>query len=341
MIEKEIKDALTNWQKIIKKYQEPNSVKAVIQMLNSFLPFIGLWVLMYFSLSWSYWITLLLALVTAFFLVRVFIIQHDCGHQSFFKSKWLNVWVGYFCSFFSTIPFKYWASVHNIHHGHNGQHEFRDLGDINYLTIKEYEEKTFWGKLGYRIFRSPIVMFFITPMVYLIWYLRFPFVRMQGWGKVKRSNFINNLMVALVYGTIGYFIGWKKFILVQFPIVYLFGMIAFWFFYIQHQHEESYKTWKDNWDYLLASIKGSTFYNLPKMFHWLSGNIGYHHIHHLNSRIPNYNLEKCAKENPILSKYVTSVTFWESLKMVKYKLWDEESNRMISFREFRELKKSA
>lgn len=334
MSNQEIKHSLQNWQAIVKKYQKPSNRKAVIQILNSFLPYIGLWALIYWTIQWSYLLTILLVIVTAFFLVRIFIIQHDCGHFSFLKSRKMNHAIGLFCSFFSTIPFKYWAHVHSFHHGHNGQFEHRDLGDINFLTTEEYAKLPRWRKFFYRLFRSPIVMFFISPFIYITVSNRFPFIWLKGWSKVIRAQIYNNIFLILVYGLLAYFLGWKTFLIIQLSIVYVFGIIAFWFFYIQHQHDEGYKSWKVNWDYLIASIKGSTYYKLPKVFHWLTGNIGFHHIHHLSSRIPNYNLAKCAKENPILNEYATKVTFWQSLKYMNNKLWDERRKRMISFSEY-------
>ncbi|MEM0992690.1 MAG: fatty acid desaturase [Bacteroidota bacterium] len=333
-LDQEIKDKLKHWKKIVKKYQEPSNKKAVVQLLNSFLPFLGLWVLMYFSLRWSYWITLGLGIINCFFLVRIFIIQHDCGHQSFFKNKSWNNAVGFVCSFFSSIPYNYWSRVHSFHHGHVGQLEFRDIGDINFLTVEEFRALSLWGRFKYRVFRSPIVMFFITPMIYMGFMLRFPFNAFEGWRSVKRKQLINNLVLLTLYVGLGFLVGWKAFLMVQIPIFWFFGAVSFWFFYVQHQHEEGYMRWKENWDYLLAAIKGSTYYKLPRLFQWLTGNIGFHHIHHLNSRIPNYQLAKCAKENPILQKYTTTITFRESLKTVLNKLWDEQNCRMISFREF-------
>lgn len=333
-IDAEIKEALKNWKSIIKEYQKPSTRKAIVQILNSFLPFLGLWVLMYFSLAWSYWITLGLALINCFFLVRIFIIQHDCGHQSFLgKQKWNNV-VGFLCSFFSSIPYTYWSRVHSFHHGHVGQLEFRDIGDINFLTVEEFRALSLWGRFQYRVFRSPLVMFFITPMIYIVFYLRLPFISFKGWKNVKRSQIINNLSLLAVYVTLGFLLGWKSFLMVQIPIIWLFGVVSFWFFYVQHQHEEGYMRWKKDWDYLLAAIKGSTYYKLPRIMHWLTGNIGFHHIHHLSSRIPNYQLAKCAKENPILQKYATKLTFKDSFDTIFNKLWDEQNKRMISFKEF-------
>lgn len=336
-MDQEIKDELRDWTKIIKPYKKANHVKAIVQILNSFGPFIGLWILMYFSLDWSYWITLLLAFVNAFFLARIFIIQHDCGHQSFFQYKYLNNIVGWVSSFFSSIPYDYWARVHSYHHGHTGQLEHRDIGDINFLTVDEFRALPPYKKFFYRVFRSPIVLFFILPTIYLVWALRVQGISFKGWRSTYISQHINNILLLLVFILFGAWLGWANFLLVHIPIVYCFGTIAFWFFYIQHQHENTYMQWTKNWDFLLAAIKGASFYNLPKLFHWLTGNIGFHHIHHLSSKIPNYNLQQCAKENPILQKYVLKLSFLESLKMVFNKLWDEEQQRMISFREYYQL----
>ncbi len=330
----EIKAVLKNWPKIVERYQRPNSKKAVIQILNSFLPFLAIWAVMYWSLSISYWLTLGLATLNAFFLVRIFIIQHDCGHQSFLKSKQWNNRIGFVCSFISLIPYQYWAKSHNFHHAHNGELEVRDIGDVDLFTVKEYKALSKGKRLKYRLYRTPIVMFLLGPLYYLLIHNRFPFIKMKGWEVARRSLRKSNVLLILFYVSMGFLLGWKSFLMVQLPIVVFFAVIAIWFFYVQHQHEESYKQWKENWEYLLSAIQGSTYYKLPKVFQWLTGNIGIHHIHHLSSLIPNYNLEKCNKENPILEKYVTVLTFRSSLKCIWMKLWDEEQQKMISFRDF-------
>lgn len=345
--EKEIKLKLKNWGRIIRQYQKPSKTKAIIQLLNSFLPFVGIWVLMYFSYNYSYILTFFLGIINAFFLVRIFIIQHDCGHQSFFKSRKWNNLIGTVCSFFSTIPFKYWASIHSFHHSHTGQLEHRDIGDIDFLTVDEYRNKSKWGKFRYRLFRNPLVLFGFVPVIYFTISNRLPTIKkesLKGFS-IKRINkdriaqLLNNIALASIYIGLGYAVGWTQFILIQLPIIFAFMVISFWFFYVQHQHEETYMRWQGNWDYLLAAIQGATYYKLPKMFQWLTGNIGYHHIHHLSSGIPNYNLGKCAKENPILQEFVTEIKFLQSLKLMFHKLWDEDSQRMISFREYRKLEK--
>ena len=335
----EIQESLKNWKEIIRQYQVPDSVKASIQMLNSFIPFIGLWILMYFSLNWSILLTIALAMVNAFFLVRIFIIQHDCGHNSFFGSKKINNIVGFICSFFTSIPYKYWAKVHNFHHGHSGQLEVRNVGDIPFMTVKEYEEKKWWGKLLYRLWRTPVSLFVFAPTFYILISNRIPIFTLKNPRKMILDQLKNNFWITLAYVVLAIVVGWKRFLLVQFLLIFLFGVIAFWFFFVQHQHEEAYKKWKKDWNFVSSAIRGSTYYRLPRLFHWLTGNIGFQHVHHLSSTIPNYNLRKCVQENPILSKYVTKVNFRQSLKFMFYKLWDEEKQKMISFKEYSKKKK--
>jgi len=338
-----IKKQLKNWVSIVSKYQTPNVGRAVWQMINTILPFVGLWVLMYFSLklNWSYLITAGLGLVNGLFLVRVFIIQHDCGHRSFFKNQKANQIVGYVLSFFSSIPFKYWAKTHAFHHGHNGQLEHTNVGDIKTLSVEEFDQLSWFQKLRYRLFRNPIILFGVGPIYYLAVSCRWPLIKYEGWKRLLTNLTINNLLIGLFYVGLALLVGWQKFLLIQIPILLVFGIVALWFFYVQHQHEETYKQWQTKWDYLLSAIKGSTYYKLPGLLNWFSGNIGFHHIHHLNPNIPNYNLPKCANENPILQEYTTTLTLRESFKCVFHHLWDEKKQRMISFWEYRKMKRVA
>jgi len=312
-MDQKILESLKNWKEIVSSYKVPDNRQAVIQILNTFIPFIALWTLMYLSLSWSIWLMVGIGLVNAFFLVRIFIIQHDCGHQSFSSSKKANNIIGNICSCFSSIPYKYWSKIHNFHHGHNGQIEHWEIGDVPTLTVNEYQAKSWLGKLAYRIWRMPFVTFVIAP--------------------IYKNLIKDNILIVSVYVILSLVFGWKKFLIVQLFLVLAFGIVSFWFFYVQHQHERSYKQFRHNWNFILAAIKGSSYYKLPRVFQWLTGNIGIHHIHHLSSLIPNYNLAKCLKEQPILTKYVTTISFWESLKMVKHKLWDEDEGKMVSFKE--------
>jgi omega-6 fatty acid desaturase (delta-12 desaturase) len=337
--DEQIISELKDWAKITRPYQTPDKKKAAIQILNSFGPFLAINVAMYYTLNISYALTLFLALVSAFFLVRIFIIQHDCGHMSFYKKKESNDTLGFICSLLTTFPYKYWARSHSFHHAHNGQLEDRDIGDIVTLTVKEYQEKGAMGRLGYRLYRNPFVLFILGLGYYLLVPLRLPMIHLEGWEKTKRQQLVNNLVIFALYAGLIYLIGWD-FVAVQLPILAFFAIIALWFFYVQHQHEFTYKQWKKNWNYVISAIRGSSYYKLPKLFTWLTGNIGYHHLHHLNSRIPNYYLEKCYDENPILNKYVNTLTFKESLSCIVCHLWDEDQQRMISFRSFNKLERS-
>jgi len=243
-LEKEIKEKLKNWVSIVSKYQKPNMGKALWQITNTFVPFFGLWILMYFSLEWSYWITLALALVNGLFMVRIFIIQHDCGHRSFFKSTRLNNLVGFLCSSFSSIPYKYWAGTHSFHHGHNGQLEVTNIGDIRTLSVNEFRSLSRIQKFRYRLYRSPLVLFVIGPVYYMFVSCRTPLTPIRIWKKFQWSLLINNVYLILLYALLGVFLGWQKFFMVQIPIIVVFGVVAVWFFYVQHQHEETYKQWK-------------------------------------------------------------------------------------------------
>lgn len=339
-----IKEALHNWPSIVSKYHQADSRKAITQLINTFIPFLAIWVLMYYSLDWSYWITLGLSFINGFLLGRIFIIQHDCGHNSFLKNRKHNKIIGTVCSLFTTIPFDYWARLHSYHHAHNGQLEVVHIGDIRTYTVNQYRELSKTKKTYYRLLRNPGILFTIGTIAYFI-IIHFPATEMpvknaQRRRKMKLKQLTNNIYLLAFYLVVILLIGWQKFLLVHIPIFLFYGTFSLWFFYVQHQHEETYKKWQKDWDYLLSAIKGSTFYKLPKVFQWLSGNIGFHHIHHLSPKIPNYHLEKCAKENPILTKYVTTVSFWQSLKYMFHHLWDEETERMISFRTYYKMERA-
>ena len=320
---------------IVKAYQLPDTRKAVIQMLNSFLPFVAIWVAMYFLLDVSVWLVVPLAFVNAFFLVRIFIIQHDCGHQSFTANRKANDIIGEICSIISFMPYRYWAKSHNFHHGHNGiLWEHRDIGDINLLTVNEFKSLSRVEKIKYMVFRSAPVLFLIGPAWYLLIQNRFPLIRLKGWEHAHKALIKHNLILIGFYVAVIWLLGYKAFLLVHLPILLFFAVIAVWFFYVQHQHETSYKEWKDKWEYIRAAIQGSTYYKLPRFMHWLTGNIGYHHIHHLNPLVPNYELARCHHENPVFEQVANKITFWQSLRCIFNKLWDEEQERMISFREY-------
>lgn len=330
---KRIKVAL----RIIKQYQRPDHLKATIQILNSFIPFIGVWILMYISWDYYPWISAALGLLNAFFLVRIFIIQHDCGHKTFVRSGKARKVIGYFCSLFSSIPFFYWGKSHHFHHSHNGMLEVRDIGDITTLTVEEYKSLSRWGKIKYRVYRSSFVMFFLGPIYYVFIHNRLPLIKEKGFKKEEISLWIHNITYAALIVGLCFILDWKKFIIIHVMILSAFSVIAIWFFYIQHQHEHSYKEWRNKWEYLYAAIKGSSYYKLPSFLNWLTGNIAIHHIHHLNPTIPNYNLKKSLKAIEWINQYTSEINIIDSLKTASHKLWDEAQGRMISFKEYSRL----
>jgi omega-6 fatty acid desaturase (delta-12 desaturase) len=295
---------------------------------------------MYLSLDVSYFLTLGLGMINAFFLVRIFIIQHDCGHRSWVKNKYFRNITGYVCSIMSAIPYNYWAKSHHLHHSHNGQLEIRDIGDINTLTVNEFKALTPWGKFQYKIYRSFIVMFIIGPIYYITIHNRLNLIKMDVFKNEKLRLYVFNLVLIGLFVGLGFWLGFAKLLLTHLTVLFFFGIIAIWFFYVQHQHEEAYKQWIKNWDYITAAIKGSTYYKIPGVFNWLTGNIGIHHIHHLNPAIPNYNLKKALKENEWINQFTTTIGFIDSLKLASHKLWDESSQRMITFKEFYLMEKS-
>jgi len=326
--------------KAFNKYTITDKKKAAIQIINTFGPFLVIWIAMYYSLDYSYWLTFGLGILNAFFLVRIFIIQHDCGHRSFLSNSKARAVIGYVCSLFSTIPYHYWAKSHHIHHTHNGQLELRDIGDVNTLTVNEYKSLSPWAKFKYRLYRSIPVMFVLGPIYYVLIHNRLHLINLDVFKNEKWKLWLNNVVLISIFLILGYYLGWGKFFITHFTIVIIFSIIAIWFFYIQHQHEEAYKQWRDKWDYLTSALRGSTYYKVPAIFNWLTGNIGIHHIHHLNPAIPNYNLKKALEDNPWVNQYVTVLTFWESLKLASNKLWDESQQRMITFSEYYRLEKA-
>ncbi|MFA9289723.1 MAG: fatty acid desaturase [Solirubrobacteraceae bacterium] len=339
-----ILEELKSWHAIIKKYQVPNNKLATLQVLQNFVLFASIWALQFFlfdvSNLWSITWVILLGILNGFFLGRIFIVQHDCGHKSFTSSNKWNVFIGTVCSLFTVIPFKYWAKSHNFHHEHNSQLETSGVGDVEVLTTEEYRKLPLFRKIRYRVYRSPLYLFTIGGFSYVTIYNRFSNLKNEYFNKVKNNVTYSNAAIGLVYVGIGYLLGPINFFVVQLINLFFFGTYALWFFYIQHQHKDIYKSPRENWNYLLSAIRGSTFYDLPRIGHWLSGNIGFHHIHHLSPTIPNYNLIKCSNENPILQKYALKMSLLESLKTVYANLWNESSNKMISFKEYRLLKRN-
>jgi omega-6 fatty acid desaturase (delta-12 desaturase) len=291
---------------------------------------------MYLSLDYSYWFTLGLALPAAGFMVRIFIIQHDCGHGSFFKSRKANDFLGSICGVLTFTPYYYWRKSHAIHHASSGSLEDRGTGDIYTLTVQEYLQQSKWERLKYRLYRHPLLLFVLAPAFLFIVLHRLPFAESKSWKRERASVHWTNLAIAVAVISMSFMVGLKPFLLVHLPIIILAATMGTWMFYIQHQFEDTYYAHGDNWDYTVAALQGSSYYQLPKVLQWFTGNIGFHHIHHLSPRIPNYRLQKCHEENQVFQQVVV-LTLWTSLQSIFLSLWDEEQNKLVSFRHLKSI----
>jgi omega-6 fatty acid desaturase (delta-12 desaturase) len=290
---------------------------------------------MYLSLDVSYWLTHALSLPTAGFLMRLFIIQHDCGHGSFFNSRKANDLVGLFCSLFTWTPYYYWQKSHAIHHANAGNLEQRGIGDIYTMTVSEYLQQSTWGKFKYRLYRNPLILFVLVPTVLFVVLYRFPTSQTTAMKRVQSSIYWTNLALVLLVGGMIWLIGLKALLLIHTPILIIASSVGAWLFFVQHQFEDTYWANSDAWDYTLAALQGSSYYKLPKILQWFTGNIGFHHIHHLSPKIPNYLLEKCHDENPMLRETVV-LTLRSSLKSMALTLWDEEQKKLIGFHQIKQ-----
>ncbi len=292
---------------------------------------------MLFALNYSYWITLLLAFPASGFAIRLFIIQHDCGHSSFFKSQRANDLCGQFCSIFTFTPYHYWRKKHAIHHKSAGNLEHRGVGDIYTMTVKEYFGQSRWGRLKYRLYRNPFILFVVFPTILFLILYRFPSRKYRKVINYRLSVYMTSLVIGLLIGIVIWLVGLKSFLLIQLPISIITSSTGSWLFFIQHQFEDTYWSEDGNWDFSQAALQGSSYYKLPKILQWFTGNIGFHHIHHLSPRIPNYLLEKCQKENPELQETATVLTLRTSLKSILLSLWDENQKKLVSFRQSKRL----
>ncbi len=321
--------AAPGWQKLIAKYQTPDLRRSVWQIINSVGPYLCLWYLMYLSLQVSYALTLVLALITAGFMIRIFIILHDCGHGSFFKSQRANEIVGFICGVLTFTPYHQWRRNHALHHAHSSNLTRRATWDLPLtLTVKEYLQLPRWKQMLYRFYRHPLILIGVAPLLLFAVAQRFA---SPSSGKRERFGvFMTNLSLLAVTLTLIWLVGWKAYLLVQLPVLVLAATIGVWLFYIQHQFEDTYWEHNKEWDYVLAAMQGSSYYKLPKLLQWFTGNIGLHHIHHLSPRVPNYSLQQCHDENPLFQR-VSIITFWMSLKALSLRLWDEEQQKLVGF----------
>jgi omega-6 fatty acid desaturase (delta-12 desaturase) len=313
---------------------EKNDTRASVrQLVNTLIPLALLWIAAYYSLAISYWITLPIAIVTAGFVIRTFIIFHDCCHQSFFKSKLANEIVGTITGIITVVPYHQWKTTHSIHHASSSNLDKRGIGDMWIMTVDEYAAASFWQRFMYRFYRNPLVMFGIGPIY--IFLIDYRFNRRAARRRERINTYITNVSIVLLYALLSWAIGWEAFLLVQAPVFFFSGLAGIWLFYVQHQYEDSYFEHEEEWSYVKAAVEGSSYYKLPKLLQWFTGNIGFHHVHHLSPRVPNYHLEAAHNATPPLHM-ATTIDLRMSLKSIRFRLWDEENKKFIGFREFRQ-----
>lgn len=323
-----------DWQKIVAKYQNPKRTKSIKQLLNTLIPYIFLWYAMIKALSVSFWLMLPLSIIAAGLLVRIFIIFHDCGHGSFFKSQKANNFWGFITGVITFTPYQYWRHEHAVHHSHAGNLDKRGWGDVWTMTVEEYLKSSLWTKIKYRFARNPVCLFIIGPTILFILVHRIPSGESQSRG--RKSVHLTNLGILIMGALLSLFIGFKEYLLIQLPIIMMGASAGVWLFYVQHQFEGVYWERSAKWDYVTEALKGSSYLKLPRILQWFTGNIGFHHIHHLSPRIPNYFLEKCYKEHPMFQQ-IKPITLLTSLKSLTFRLWDEQNNRLVSFRHLKSL----
>lgn len=319
------------WRKLLAPYSRPDSRRAAIQLLNTCLPLLASAAALFYGLDHGIWSAALFAVPTALFLVRLFVLQHDCGHGSFFKSGRLNNACGRIMSVMTLIPYNSWRRDHATHHATAGNLDRRGTGDITTLTVREYLSRPAWQKLLYRLYRHPLVIFGIGTAYILLVRYRVPTGRRlfdwSHWSSILGTDAAAGAgaaVMAVLVGPLTFLAAWGT-------VLLLGTAIGVWFFYVQHQFEDAYWEHTAQWDFHDAALAGSSYYDLPRPLHWLTGSIGFHHIHHLAGKIPNYRLRACFEQNPELC-HAKRVTLWDSVKSVRLKLWDEEQRKLVPFR---------
>jgi omega-6 fatty acid desaturase (delta-12 desaturase) len=312
----------------VTKYQAASPWRARWQLLNSFVPYALLWFAMDRALAVSYLLMVPIALLAAGFLVRIFIIFHDCGHASFFRSKRANNITGVIAGLLNLTPYRHWRWQHALHHGTAGNLDRRGSGDIWTLTVQEYLQCTRWRRFAYRLARNPIALFLVAPLYVFVVHHRFavPTAPKRERASVRLTNWAL-LGIALAMSAL---IGLKALLLIQLTVSVFAGALGLWLFYVQHQFEGAYWVRAEEWDYAAAALQGSSFYKLPRVLQWFTGNIGFHHIHHLSPRIPNYHLQRCHEADPFFET-IKPVTLFASLKSLGFRLWDEKHNVFVGF----------
>jgi omega-6 fatty acid desaturase (delta-12 desaturase) len=330
--------SIAEWKQIVAPYEEPSVRRAAWQIVDTLGLYVLLWVLMYRSLAVSSWLTLLLAALAGTLLVRVFIIFHDCGHGSFFPSRRANDVTGFIAGMLTFTPYYHWRWEHSLHHATAGDLDRRGTGDVWTMTVQEYLESSRWKRFAYRLARNPIVLFVLAPVFLFVVRQRFPSAKASS--RERKSVMWTNLAILGMATALSWLFGLVPYLLIQLTVMMVGGAAGVWLFYVQHQFEDAYWERHEDWNYTAAALQGSSFYKLPKILQWLSGNIGYHHIHHLSVRVPNYNLERCHQSHPLF-RGVKAVTLFSSFGATRFRLWDERLRKLVGFRHLKELRRRA
>jgi omega-6 fatty acid desaturase (delta-12 desaturase) len=326
--------AARSWQKLVAKYQNPSVARSLEQVATSFIPFMVAWAVAYVLMDISFWLGLPVAILAGGFLMRIFIILHDCGHGSFFKSKRANDFVGTICGVFSITPYFQWRHNHAVHHATSGDLDRRASWDLPLTyTVKEYLALPTWKRVLYRLYRHPLILFGVAPTLLFIFAQRL--VSPKSGKRERWSVHFTNAALLALFMVMGYFFGFWEVLRVQLTITVVGATVGVWLFYVQHQFEDTYWEHNDDWDFAQAAMQGSSYLKLPKVLQWFTGNIGLHHIHHLSARIPNYELQRCHDENPELQA-VNTITLFTSLKCISLRLWDEETQKLVGFGHLRQ-----
>ena len=329
---------ISNWKEIVARYQKPSVARSVWQIVNTVVPYIGIWALMYVTVQISWWLTIPLAILAGGFMVRMFIIFHDCGHSAYFKSQKANHFVGAITGVLTFTPYYHWRWEHAIHQSSSGDLDRRGTGDVWTMTVQEYLESSRWKKFSYRLARNPFILFVLAPLALFLVLQRVP--KFRAPTRERYSVYWTNLALGAMAAGLIWIFGLKAYLIIQITVLMAAGSAGVWLFYVQHQFEGVYWERADDWDYAQAALQGSSFYKLPKILQWFSGNIGFHHIHHLSPRIPNYHLEKCHKAEPLFQT-VKPVTLFGSLKSFTFRLWDEQQRKLVGYRHLRTVRKQA
>jgi acyl-lipid omega-6 desaturase (Delta-12 desaturase) len=313
-------------------YARPRIGRSAFDVATSVLPYLALSVLMYGLLDVSYWLALAIAVPAAGFLLRTYIVFHDCAHGSFLRTKRANTWLGVAMGLLVYEPFHRWRHDHAVHHATAGDLDRRGTGDVMTLTVAEYQARSLRGRLAYRLFRNPLVMFGIGPIWAMIVQPRLVSRKARPW--IRRTVIATDIALLALVGVVCWLIGWEQFLRVQLPTAWLAGAAGIWLFYVQHQFEDAYWENAGSWSYADAALRGSSHLKLPKLLQFFTGNIGLHHVHHLSTRIPNYNLQRAHDDNPVFHS-VPTLRIADGLRAVRLKLWDPERGRLVTFAEAR------